>query len=415
MGSALIVVYVTFDYPTSSQTFVVNEAAELKRLGTEVLLFPIHDHDVGAEQGIRPDWIMTRREIRRVGSLCDVAACFRNLYKNRGDVIQQLRLPPATLRQRVKFVRSLYYATILAVMIRRRRVRRFHLHAHFFGLMSEVAILAKSMFDVEPSASVMGHAADVVRPTSGIRLRGEADAVDVVACASEFVRAGLNRIGTSTPSVTIHCGVPKKEAGTRVHRGPNVGVKVLTVARLVEKKGVDVLLEALAIVERRTRCLASAVVVGDGPERDRLQSRAAELDLQGVHLLGFQPQHEVFSLMSGGFDAFVLPCRVAADGDSDGIPVALMEAMSCALPVLTTDTGGISELVRHGETGFIFGSEDAGELADLLLTVVSPEGSSSSVGEAGKAFVEEHFNLTREVERLREAICDAYGAKNAMR
>lgn len=172
--------------------------------------------------------------------------------------------------------------------------------------------------------------------------------------------------------------------------------RLVTVCRLVEKKGTEYLLHALSLLGRdRSDLDVTLDVIGDGPLRGRLETLAVDLGLgDRVRFHGALP-HEAVTNHLAAADAFVLPSVVAADGDMEGIPVALMEAMASGLPVISTRHSGIPELIEHGVTGYLADERDAEGLARVLETlVVSPE-QRLAIARAARAKVERDFNLAR--------------------
>lgn len=173
---------------------------------------------------------------------------------------------------------------------------------------------------------------------------------------------------------------------------------VLFVGRLVQRKGVHVLLEALARLDPGLGVRLR--VVGDGPERERLRGQAAELGLdQRVELLGFVPAEQLEAELSG-CDALVLPAVVDAKGDVEGLGVVLLEAMSFGKPVVASRAGGITDIVRDGENGLLVPPGDTGALGAALARLAGDPGLARSLGEAGAEDVRERFSWDSILDRL---------------
>ncbi|MFV2070018.1 MAG: glycosyltransferase, partial [Pirellulales bacterium] len=180
-------------------------------------------------------------------------------------------------------------------------------------------------------------------------------------------------------------------------------------ARLVPKKGLDVLLRAMAQLIRADSTLRLEVV-GEGPEKDALRTLASELQLDGrVAWHGAQDNHTVSGMM-GRATLFVLPCRVDAAGDRDGIPVVLIEAMACGRCVVTGDLVTIRELVIHDQTGWLVAPGDVDALAHGLAVLLREPERRRRLSQAGRRHVEQAFSLTRNVARLQEAFRRAVAA-----
>ena len=182
----------------------------------------------------------------------------------------------------------------------------------------------------------------------------------------------------------------------RFRPGPGAPDTILFVGRLVEKKGVEALLQAFAAI-RRDRPGASLVIIGEGPLRARLERRAGE----SVRFLGGQDQDMVAEWM-GRASVLAAPSLTARDGDAEGLPNVVVEAAASALPVVGSDHSGIPEAVIEGETGFLVPERDAGALAVRLGTILADADLRARMGAAARKMAEERFHFARQMARLEE-------------
>jgi glycosyltransferase involved in cell wall biosynthesis len=175
---------------------------------------------------------------------------------------------------------------------------------------------------------------------------------------------------------------------------------ITTVGRLVEKKGFDDLLRALALLAGRGAGFTCRVY-GDGPLRDELTRLRDDLGLgDRVELVGARSGDEVVAAL-GRTDVFALTPRVTDDGDRDGIPNVLVEAMACALPVVTTDVGGVPELVDDGATGLVVPSGSPERVADALAALLASAELRRRLGAAARRRVEDDYDVDAAAGRLR--------------
>jgi colanic acid/amylovoran biosynthesis glycosyltransferase len=171
------------------------------------------------------------------------------------------------------------------------------------------------------------------------------------------------------------------------------------VGRLTEKKGPAYTIRAFAralleVPEARLRLL------GDGPLRGECESLVAELGIgHAVEFLGAQP-HEAVGEVLRGARAFVQHSVVAASGDSEGTPVAVLEAGASGLPVLATRHAGIPDVVVHGETGLLVDERDVEGMATHMVAILRDPALAGRLGSAARAHVREHFSMERSIERL---------------
>ncbi|MDY7011640.1 MAG: glycosyltransferase, partial [Planctomycetota bacterium] len=161
--------------------------------------------------------------------------------------------------------------------------------------------------------------------------------------------------------------------------------RIGTVGRLSHEKGMDMLIEAFALVKAQLP-QAELVLVGDGAERPRLEGMVAERGLtDSVCFLGIRD--DVPALLAG-FDIFVLPSR------SEGLPLVILEAMAAGLPIVATDVGGVSEAVRDGENGLLIRPESSRVMADAIIKLAENEDMRNSLGQASRSSFNERFELS---------------------
>jgi colanic acid/amylovoran biosynthesis glycosyltransferase len=195
----------------------------------------------------------------------------------------------------------------------------------------------------------------------------------------------------------VHCGVTVERdmpARPRTGKVPSV----LSVGRLVPIKGHGTLIEALQLLAQRDvrfRCR----IVGGGPLEGTLRDKVREAGVRGVvEITGPQDHHEVEALLADS-DVFALSCTQDSDGNMDGIPVALMEAMAHGLPVVSTTVSGVPELVTP-DTGFLVPPEDPQQLAGALEMLLEDEELCMRMGEAGRARVSREFNTAEQARQM---------------
>jgi glycosyltransferase involved in cell wall biosynthesis len=180
-------------------------------------------------------------------------------------------------------------------------------------------------------------------------------------------------------------------------------VALLTVGRAVDKKGFDDLLQALALLprDRHWRC----VHIGGGPLLPELERAARELGLaERLSWRGPQSHGAVLAAYRAA-DIFVLPCRVSADGDRDGLPNVLLEAQSQKLACVSTRISGIPELIDDGVTGLLVAPRAPAELAAALLRLIDDPALRQRLGDAGFARTTSAFSMVAGADRLAARFC----------
>jgi glycosyltransferase involved in cell wall biosynthesis len=246
--------------------------------------------------------------------------------------------------------------------------------------------------------SFTGHANDlfVHRSLLGQKLRR----CKFVACISRWHQDLYREIlpVSDEKLPVVRCGVNTSRAVAAMH--PRTGpIRVVSVGRLVPKKGFDVLIDALAQLPAEPAWTCR--IIGDGPERNNLRSLINSHGLQErITLTGPASNDQVLAALDEA-DMFALPCRVDPQtGDKDGIPVVLMEAMAAGRPVISGDLPAIRELVMPMETGMLVEPGSAGSLAAALSLMMSDNALRCRLAEQGRQHVVSEFDRTDNASRL---------------
>jgi len=243
------------------------------------------------------------------------------------------------------------------------------------------------------------HANDLVRPVAehGAAYYSPLFAgADLLLAVSGHGRRRLLELGAPEDRVRVQpCPVDWGDRpAVELHREPGV-LRVVSVGRLVEKKGHRDAMDCLALVAHRHPAVGlHHTIVGTGPLLGELQRHASRLPANlRVTFTGACPPGQVERVLRGS-DLFLLPSRTAPDGDEEGLPVALMEAMVLGLPVVSTRHAGIPELVEHGKTGLLAPEGDVETLAGLVERLLREPGLGRRLGSAGRTRVLARHDLS---------------------
>lgn len=384
--------YVVKRYPRFSETFIVNEILAHEAAGLPVDIFSLYPpNDTHFQDTLSlvkaPVTYLTAEGVRALdfwsaieGAANVVPAIWQSLEAARG---QEARI--------------VYQAARLAAAVRQRGIT--HLHAHFATMPAQVARLAARWAGI--TFSITAHAKDIYHDsvtTDALRalLR---DASGVVTVSDYNARYLVDAIGVDASRLhRIYNGLDldRFDVALRSDRRPTI----LAVGRFVPKKGFDVLLDACALLVRdgaRFTCR----LVGGGSEEGSLRARATALGLeQVVQFDGPLPQREVMAALREA-TVFAAPCVVAEDGDRDGLPTVLVEAMALGTPCVATDVVGIPELVRHRETGLLVPPQDAPALAVALRALLEGPALRLQLATDARALIEAAFDVRRNAALVR--------------
>jgi colanic acid/amylovoran biosynthesis glycosyltransferase len=224
---------------------------------------------------------------------------------------------------------------------------------------------------------------------------------DLFLCVSQSIRSKLVELGCKDEKILVHrSGVDIRRFGLlRKRPCSNGGVRLLTIGRLVEKKGIQYGIQAVAEV-LRTNPEIEYKIVGDGPLKKELLNLIEELKLSPrIHLLGWKRQDEIVEILEDT-DILLAPSVTADNGDEEGVPNVLMEALARGLPVLSTYHGGVPEIVRDGKSGFLVPERDVAGMAAKLRLMIENRLLWTAMGEEGRKTVEENFNIDKLNDRL---------------
>lgn len=397
-------------FPRVTETFILREVMELERQGQPVVLVPlIRERPPVVHPEARP-WV-ERALFTPWLSPAVAAANLRLLGRRPGAWLGCLarlaagmvRSPSFLGRSLVLFPKAVYLAERLAAE------GVVHVHAHFATHPATVAWVVERLAGIPYSVTVHAHDLFVRRTMLGEKLFR----TRFVRAISRFNRKYLSeRYPESAERVeVVHLGVEPeryrrgREAATKMGAASGE-VRVLTVAALEPYKGIGVLIEAAEGLRERLATgggdppLLTWEVVGEGSLRGGLEREIARRGLTGtVRLAGALPQDVVARRLARA-DLFVLPSVVAPDGQMEGIPVALMEALAAAKPVVASRLSGIPELVADGETGLLVAPGDAGALAAAVARLLQEPGLAARLGEAGRERVVREFRLETTVAEL---------------
>jgi glycosyltransferase involved in cell wall biosynthesis len=282
-----------------------------------------------------------------------------------------------------------------------RRLKATHFHAQFANGPTTVAHLASRITGIP--FSFTAHATDIFKTgVSGKALSHKARASQFVVTVSEFNKRYLEEVcaGSAKKIVRVYNGIDLDRFAPN-GQPPMAPFRFVCVARLVEKKGLPVLVEAARLL--KDRGLEFEIdLIGKGRLRSPLrdQIRAAGLERQ-VHLIGPKTQLEVLAYFHAAHAA-VLPAIVGSDGNREGLPVSITEALACGLPVVSTPVTGIPEAVEDGVNGLLVPPGDAPALAGAMERLLTEDGLYPALRAHARASVEARFDRRKTAEHLVE-------------
>ena len=278
-----------------------------------------------------------------------------------------------------------------------------HIHSQWINSCGTVGMYAAWLLG--KSFSFTGHAADLFRERCA--LKDKISRAQFIVCISSFHRDFYIAEGADPDKLIInYCGIdtgqfsPELTTSSDLEGDQYPPLRLLSAARLVEKKGFEYLIAACKSLAENGVPF-ECVIAGDGPLLNSLEEKISEYNLADrVSLTGrLLLQEDIPGFMRSG-DIYCLPCVWASDGDVDGLPQMLMEAMACGVPVISTRLVGITDLIDDGETGLLAEPNDADDLAVKIQRLINDKSLRDRFAISGREKVESQFDLSNCLEPL---------------
>jgi len=403
-------------YPRISESFISSEILLLEQLGIPLEIYSLR----------QPRETFTHRSVHRIRAAVT--------YLPEYVLPHPITLLASNARLAVR-LRGRYLTCLAAALVRAARlhgtatVRHFlqaahlaqgrlvdrnigHLHAHFCHTPTSVALFAHQLTGIP--FSFTAHAKDIYT-SEPEQLRRKLEAAAFVVTCTRYNARYLSRLNpTATPIHVIYHGIDPDFFAFEPAPPPQAPFRILSIGRLVAKKGYDDLLMAL-------KMLGDAGLdfrfnhIGSGDQQEAVGRLVGKLGLgERVRFLGTLPHHEVLGHYRRSH-CFVLACKIAPNGDQDGIPNVLIEAMAAGVPVLSTRVSAIPELIEHGVTGTLVDPADPPALARALAAILTRPAAYRALLESARARVERSFDNRRCITKLRQLFQQALAAAPASR
>lgn len=387
------IAYIAQTFPALTQTFVYREVSELRAIGFKIITCAIWKPNLAqlseeSKQYVEEsnyifpiEWrkfflahiqIITKYPLRYISTFFFVLSrrgeSFRNRLRTLYHFLEAVSLAPIMIDGGID-----------------------HIHAHFSINAATIAFVLSRLLNI--SFSFTAHN---IFFSDRLILKDKVTSAKFIVAISDYSKQFLLKLipmdGIANKIHIVHCGLSPEEFSPADKIVKDDVPELLFVAQLEERKGAPFLIEAcrlLSLQGFKFQCH----IIGDGPQRAQLQKLISDYGIADqVKLLGALPQEDVRSFLESA-DIFILPCITADNGDMDGIPVSLMEAMAMEIPVISTRVSGIPELINDGESGILVEQKDSAALCQAIGHLVSDPGLSDQLAFHGRQKIVEDFNL----------------------
>ncbi|PIJ50844.1 colanic acid biosynthesis glycosyltransferase WcaL [Erwinia sp. OLTSP20] len=402
--------FFTMRFPVFSETFVLNQVTHFIDSGYDVEIISVFPGDLVHRHGAFDRYNLAEK----------THYLLPEEKLSHGDKLRQrlgIVLPALWRASLLKSLNIARYGAqsskllLPAIVARTRQPYTADLFLVHFGYAGALANKLRELGILRGKQATVFHGADISRrhilnehKQDYLRLFSQSE---LMLPISHLWENKLIELGCPPEKIVVtRMGIEPEKFSFHARDSLHSPLRILSVARLTEKKGLDVAIKAC----RRLKAMGAAfeyTIIGNGELAQKLEALIASEGLSDcVTLLGFKPQEEIKRYLDEA-DIFLLPSLTAKDGDMEGIPVALMEAMAVGLPVVSSDHSGIPELIENNRSGWLAAEGDDQSLANILFSLAKGEHDIAPVVQAAREKVETEFNqhvAYRELARVLEQV-----------
>jgi len=396
---AMRILFIVYLFPKLSETFILNQITGLLDRGHDVeIIAQLNPKEKKAHPDLGKYSLMERvhyLNMPQKKSMRLIRAAYlltTNLHKNPKKILDSLNI----LRHgRNALSLRLLYACIFSLNNRVLQGKFDVIHCHHGPNGVIGAYLRENGFNGMLVTGFYGYdVSGYIKINGGGVYNYLFERGDVFLPISNHMKKKLIALNCDEKKIIIHhLGIdPRKFKYVDRKKSGKGNIIILTVGRLVEKKGHEHALKAIARLSHNYKNI-KYIIAGDGPLRGELESMSSDLGIRDkVQFYGAVEQDEAVKLYEDAH-IFILPSVTARNGDQEGTPVVLMEAQAAGLPVVSTLHSGIPEVVRDGVSGFLVPEKDVDALAEKLSYLIGNPGAWPSMGRAGLKFIEENYDV----------------------
>ena len=378
-------------FPSFGQTFCYREVAELDHQDITPPIFSIRNPTDEPPQ----DW--DTRVVERVHYLPNEKELLEEVRHaaKKGEIGADIVAALDEWGRRTDFLR-LYQAVYVGLRLQKMGIN--HLHAHFAGMAARTAFWINKFFSI--TFSFTAHANDIFSPRQfEIGLDKLVDSSRAIVTETDYAARFLcEQFPRRSDRVhRIYNGLDLTEFGRADFS--STPPLIIAVGRLIPKKGFSDLIRSCALLAERGKSFRCEII-GEGPLGEALRRQIDDMHLQNnVELIGAKPQTQLRGRLAAA-NVFVLPSVMDPDGGMDNLPTVIMEAMATGLPVVSTNIGGIPEMIIDNETGFLVEPGDTAAMADAIEIVINDSSSAARLGHSGYERARTLFSIEKNVREL---------------
>lgn len=393
--SIMKIAHITTQFPKISETFIMNQVIGLQEAGHEIDIFshaPADEnitHSIVEEHDLIEKTTYTEPPATYLGAVKRVCTSLINKPKRAREIIQSLQYG-SDARNRICFLDTLESEYDLY-------------HAHF-GWVAENTDFIPSVFDSPFIISFYGNDAGSLLKKNPRRYESVWSEADIITVLSYDMKEQIINAGAPEKKVVLNplpINIDNFKFSFTKYNRP---LKIVTVARLTEKKGLKYALRAISQINNEIDIKYK--IAGDGEQRNKLESIIKKENLSNsVELCGWLSQEEIDELLEEAH-IFLLPSHTASDGDREGTPTALLEAQAKGLPIISTYHAGIPEIVKDKQHGYLCPVIDPDSISKSIMKLVEQNNNWKTMAEDGRDFIKSTHSKKAQTQRLEQIYQD---------
>ncbi|NIF24604.1 glycosyltransferase [Candidatus Pantoea multigeneris] len=389
------VTFFTMRFPVASETFVLNQVTWFIDAGYDVEILSVFPGDLVNRHKAFDEYALAAKTHYLLPD--EKVSTFDKLNQRLKMVLPKVAKPSLLRSLNVRRYGAQSSKLLLpAIVANARQTWKADVFLVHFGYAGALANKLRELGVLQGKQATVFHGADISR--RHILAEHQQDyqnlfqQSELLLPISRLWEGKLQRMGCPAEKIrVVRMGIEPEKFSYTPRTAFRKPLRIVSVARLTEKKGLDVAVKASEILKAKGGEF-HYTIIGNGDQEGMMREHVARAGLaESVTMPGFKPQEEIRQALSEA-DIFLLPSKTAADGDMEGIPVALMEAMAAGLPVVSTFHSGIPELIEDGVSGWLVPEDDAEALANTLLHLSQGGVNVAPVVAAARDKVETEFN-----------------------
>jgi colanic acid/amylovoran biosynthesis glycosyltransferase len=392
----LKVAVITESFPKLSETFIANHIKGLVDAGVEVKIFSFND---SGEDRMHP--VIMEYRLREI---CQYKPAepdnkLSRMLKAMALILRYFFQYPKAVLQSVNFfahgLKALRFRYLFEIGTFFSKEKFDIIHCHF-GPMGEKISLYQQWGVMKAPVITSFHGYDVddisIRNKDNYRQLKKKGALYI--CNSAYTKRRMIELGFDEKKISILPVCFDTVFFSRKGDASADTFSIITVSRLVEFKGIEYSIKALALAKQEYNIPFTYTIVGTGPLRDHLQALIYELEMGDcIHLAGSKTQDEILALMNAAH-IFLLTGILAKDGRQENQGLVIQEAQAMELPVIVSDVGGVSEGMVDGQTGFLLEQKNIQAVAERIFYLYTHPIDRKNMGIAGRRFVENRYSIS---------------------